>query len=472
MQAKYGWGTNPYCYLTGKYGIHPTYIQEMLSDSRYSDEDPLAVIEHLRQVGGKSFSVQTLETGRHFYSGEPSDTWAPASLIAGREVLVLGSGPVWHVIGMPFTSTALIARGLGKSSVYYDPTGQLQSDDRAAHGIPIISGPDQSRAFFSNQFSMKALPAGPINMRKLLFTTSSFDLKNFAERTAVEAAGFELILNPFGKRLTESQVVEFLDNQVVGMVAGVEPLTESVLRRAKSLKVISRCGIGLDNVNLEAAKKLDISVFNTPDAPTRSVAELTLAHILSLARRIPESDRAIRTGKWQAMMGSLLARQTVGVIGFGRIGRMVTHLLRAFDARVLVHDEISVTPEKGVEVVSLERLMMDSDIITLHIPYSPTTHHLINAERLALMKPSALLVNVARGGLIDETALFAALQEKRLAGAALDCFEVEPYSGSLVDCESVQMTAHMGSYAREARGMMEQEACANLVNGLRHHGLV
>lgn len=309
-------------------------------------------------------------------------------------------------------------------------------------------------------------------MQKLLFTTSSFDLENFAERTTIEAAGFELILNPFGKRLTESQVVELLDDQVVGMVAGVEPLTGSVLRGARSLKVISRCGIGLDNVDLKAAKELGISVFNTPDAPTRSVAELTLAHILSLVRRITESDRAIRMGKWQAMMGSLLARQTVGVVGFGRIGRMVTHLLRAFDARVLVHDEMAPAPEQGVEVVSLERLLMDSDIVTLHIPYSPSTHHLINAGRLALMKPSALLVNVARGGLIDETALFAAMQEKRLAGAALDCFEEEPYSGPLVGCEGVQMTAHMGSYAREARAMMEQEACANLLEGLRLHCLV
>lgn len=309
-------------------------------------------------------------------------------------------------------------------------------------------------------------------MQKLLFTTSSFDLKNCADRTALETAGFELILNPFGKRLRESQVVELLDDGVVGMVAGVEPLTESVFRGARSLKVISRCGIGLDNVDLNAAKELGISVFNTPDAPTRSVAELTLAHILSLLRHIAESNQAIRIGKWQAMMGSLLARQTVGVIGFGRIGRMVTHLLLAFDARVLVHDEIAAATEEGVEVVSLDRLLMESDVVTLHIPYTKSTHHLINSERLALMKPSAFIVNVARGGLIDEIALCVALQEKRLAGAALDCFEVEPYSGSLINCEGVQMTAHMGSYAREARAMMEQEACVNLVKGLRYHGLV
>jgi D-3-phosphoglycerate dehydrogenase len=309
------------------------------------------------------------------------------------------------------------------------------------------------------------------NMKKLVFTTSSFDLANLTERPALEAAGFELIVNPYGKRLTEAQAAECLDDQVVGMVAGIEPLTASVLRGAGALKVVSRCGIGLDSVDLTVANELGISVFNTPDAPTRSVAELTLAHILSLARRITESDRSIRLGKWQTLMGSLLARQTVGVVGYGRIGRMVARLLLAFDARVLVCDEIAGDDAGGVQHVSLEVLLKESDIVTLHVPYSSYTHHLINAERLALMKPGALLVNVARGGLIDETALLSALQTNRLAGAALDCFESEPYSGPLLGCEDVQMTAHMGSYAKESRVMMEQEACANLVTGLKKHGL-
>lgn len=308
-------------------------------------------------------------------------------------------------------------------------------------------------------------------MSKLLFTTSTFDLSNLPDRGALEAAGFELIVNPYGKRLTEAQAAECLDDRVVGMVAGVEPLTASVLRGAKSLKVISRCGIGLDSVDLTVANELGISVFNTPDAPTRSVAELTLGHILSLARRIAESDRSIRQGKWQALMGSLLARQTVGVVGYGRIGRLVTLLLQAFGARVLVCDEVAGGDGGDVQHVSLEALLKESDIVTLHVPYSSSTHHLISAERLALMKPGSMLVNVARGGLIDEAALLTALQTGRLAGAALDCFEGEPYSGALLGCENVQMTAHMGSYAKESRAMMEQEACTNLVAGLKQHGL-
>lgn len=310
-----------------------------------------------------------------------------------------------------------------------------------------------------------------MNPYKLLFTTSSFDTENFSERNAVEAAGFQLILNPFGKRLTEHQVAELLDDQVVGMVAGIEPLTKPVLSGARSLRVISRCGIGLDNVDLEAAKELGISVFNTPDAPTISVAELTLAHILSLARRTTECDRSIRQGTWKALMGCLLARQTVGVIGYGRIGQAVARLLRVFGARVLVYDTRSIETVEGIELVAIEELLSRSDIVTLHVPYSSDTHYLINAERFALMKPTALLVNVARGGLIDEAALCAVLRENRLGGVALDCFEQEPYTGPLLQFENVQATAHMGSYAREARAMMEAEACAALVKGLRQHGL-
>ena len=308
-------------------------------------------------------------------------------------------------------------------------------------------------------------------MPKIVFTTSLFNLDNLAERDAIEKAGYELVLNPYGRRLTELQLSEILDEMVVGMVAGVEPITAAVLKKARSLKVISRCGIGMDNVDIETARSLGISLFNTPDSPTISVAELTLAHIMSLVRRVSEADRAIRKGQWEPMMGSLLAKQIVGVIGFGRIGQAVTRLLTVFGAHVLVYDIMTKSVD-SIELVNLEELLTRSDIVTLHVPYTADTHHLINTERIALMKPTALLVNVARGGLIDELALFTALQENRLGGAALDCFKQEPYSGPLLALENVQMTAHMGSYAREARAMMEQEAGENLVRGLRAHGLL
>jgi D-3-phosphoglycerate dehydrogenase len=306
-----------------------------------------------------------------------------------------------------------------------------------------------------------------------MFTTSSFDLAHFSDRAAVEEAGFDVVLNPYGKRLTESQIAELLQDDVVGIVAGLEPLTAAVLGGAKSLKIIARCGIGLDNVDLAAAAARGISVFSTPDAPTRSVAELTLAHILSAARRITECDRAIRQGKWQPLMGSLLSRQTVGIVGFGRIGKTVARLLRAFEPRVLACDAAPVRDtDTAVQMVSFETLLRESDIVTLHVPYDKTTHHLIDERALSSMKAGALLVNVSRGGLVDEAALLAALQAGHLSGAAIDCFEVEPYTGSLLSSDRVQMTAHMGSYAREARALQEREACDALVRGLKQHGLL
>lgn len=310
-------------------------------------------------------------------------------------------------------------------------------------------------------------------MARIVITTSTFDLANFREREVVEAAGYEVVLNPRGQRLTEAEVTELLKSGVVGMIAGVEPLTRPVLEGAPSLKVIARCGAGVDNVDLDAARSLGITVCSTPDAPTRAVAELTVAHILSLARRVAESDRSIRRGSWQPFKGSLIASQTIGIVGFGRIGRMVARLLSAFEARLLACDVAFAHNTPGSpEFMPLPALLAQSNIVTLHVPYTAATHHLIDANAISGMKQGALLVNVARGGLIDEPALLQALRSGRLGGAALDCFEQEPYAGPLLECENLQASAHMGSYAREARAIMETEASAALVAGLRQHSLL
>lgn len=309
-------------------------------------------------------------------------------------------------------------------------------------------------------------------MKKILISTSSFDLTNFIEYESVVKAGFEIILNPFKKKMTEEQISSFMDGNVVAMIAGTEPITEDVMQRAPALKIIIRCGIGIDNVDLLAAKKLGILVFNTPDAPTRSVAELTLGHILSLLRRIAESDRMIRAGEWKSLMGSLLFGQTVGVIGFGRIGKMVSRLLIAFGAKVLVYDVYPQIGFDGVEIVTKERIFAESDILTLHLPYTKENHHLISKKAFSQMKPGALIVNVSRGGLIDDVALYEAIKNKSISGAALDCFEQEPYQGPLAGCEEVQLTAHMGSYASQSRVKQEQDSCEVLVRELKSINLI
>jgi len=305
---------------------------------------------------------------------------------------------------------------------------------------------------------------------QVLISTSSFNLANFAQLSDLKKAGVEVKLNPFAARLTEEQVIDLLGTDTIGLIAGLEPLTQNVLKSAKSLKVIARVGTGLDSVDLVAAKELEIIVLNTPDAPTKAVAELTIAHILGLLRHVSQADRQIRSGVWKGLMGSLLETKTVGIVGFGRIGKRVATLLSAFGASVIISD--AQVKSGDFENVGLDELCTRSDIVSLHLPYSEATHHIIDEKRMNLMKKGSFIVNISRGGLVDEAMLLVALKSGHIAGAALDCFEQEPYEGELRNLENVQITAHMGSYARETRDLMEQEASRLLVNALHEKNLL
>jgi D-3-phosphoglycerate dehydrogenase len=306
---------------------------------------------------------------------------------------------------------------------------------------------------------------------KVLITTSSFNLGNFAQAKSLHDAGISIEVNPHGRRLSEDEVAELVATDVIAILAGLEPLTDRVLSNAKSLRVIARCGTGLDSVDLQAASRLGIDVFNTPDAPTQAVAELTIAHMLNSLRHISTTDSNMRSGKWTPTMGSLLATKTVGLIGVGRIGSAVAKLAQAFGARVIGFDPV-VSSHNSVELLSLDEVLNQANIVSLHVPINDQTHHIVNASAISRMKPGSIVVNVSRGGLIDESALLDALKSQHLSGAALDCFEDEPYSGPLLQLPGVHVTAHMGSYARETRDLMEVEASTNLVNGLRKRGLI
>ena len=305
---------------------------------------------------------------------------------------------------------------------------------------------------------------------QILISTSSFNLDNFYELSVIRSSGIEVKLNPFKTRLTEDQVIELLGADSVGLIAGLESLNSRVLRSATALKVIARVGTGLDSVDLGEAAKLGIKVLNTPDAPTSAVAELTLGHILGLLRNIAKADRQIRDNKWQGQMGSLLETKTVGVVGFGRIGQRVAKLVASFGAKVIVSDPYTDTTE--YENCALDELCQRVDVLTLHLPYVEKTHNLIGSRQFQLMKKGSFVINVSRGGLIDEIALLQALESDHIAGAALDCFEQEPYFGPLSKIKNVQMTAHMGTYARETRDQMEREASLLLVKALREMKIV
>ena len=300
----------------------------------------------------------------------------------------------------------------------------------------------------------------------VLLSVSSFGAAGDGPVRLLESAGFDVIPNPHGRKLREEEIAELIVD-VDAVIAGTEPLNAAVLERAGRLRVISRVGVGLENVDLNAALRMGIVVRNTPEALTDAVAELTLGGLLSVLRQIGRMDRDMHAGAWERQMGGLLRGRTVGIVGLGRIGRRLAELLHPFEVRIIGSDrapDAGVAAHLGVTYVELDELLAESDVVSLHLP--GMSDALIGERELALMKPGSILINASRGGLVDEAALHAAIAEDRLAGAYLDTFATEPYDGPLRELPTVILTPHAGSYAAEARERMETEAVQNLVDAL------
>ena len=276
-------------------------------------------------------------------------------------------------------------------------------------------------------------------------------------------SGCTVIDNPYKRKLTKNESIELLSDGMTGLIAGLEPLDRDVLRHS-SLKVISRCGIGLDNINLTAAKELGIVVRNTPDAPTISVAELTIGALLSLLRDIPLANQDIHHKNWTERTGVQLSGKTVLIIGFGRIGRYLTKLLKPFDVTLLAVDPALSGRVDGVTIVTLQEGLPQADIICLHLSGS---EQVIGKEEFSIMKQGVYILNATRGGIVNEDDLIEALKSKKIRGAWLDVFSQEPYSGPLIEFPQVILTPHAGSYTQEARVRMERETVDNLLAELK-----
>jgi D-3-phosphoglycerate dehydrogenase len=302
---------------------------------------------------------------------------------------------------------------------------------------------------------------------KTLITTSSFDAGNGAAIKLIEDGDLEYILNPFRRKLDETELIALLEqHKPEFLIAGTETISRKTLEISKLyLKIISRCGVGMDNVDLKAANELGIKVFNTPDAPTQAVAELTIGVMLDLLRNISKSDRGVRTGDFAKSMGALLSGKTVGIIGCGRIGSAVAKLVKSFGAIAIGYDKYLKT-HIDITLLSFDELLARSDIISLHIPYSEEDRHIINASAIVKMKRGAILLNISRGGLVDEDALHHALISGAISSAGIDCFEGEPYSGKLTALENVVLTPHIGSYATEARLKQEIDSVKNILDNI------
>ena len=303
-------------------------------------------------------------------------------------------------------------------------------------------------------------------MSRALITTVPFGEVDPASLVLLDDAGIEYVINPIGRRLTEEELVSLVPGFDV-LIAGTGPITERVLEAAPQLRLISRVGVGLDNVDLLAARSRGIAVAYTPEGPADAVAELTIGLALSLLRGVHLANTAIRHGVWKRIQGRRLAQVTVGVVGVGRIGRRVIRLLAAFGARILANDLEPVSLEETVRWVDKPTLYRQADVVTLHVPLTRLTRNLLGRAELAMMQPSALLINTCRGGVVTEAALAMALRDGQIAGAAVDTFTDEPYHGELVNVDTCLITAHMGSMSADCRLRMEYGAARNAVAFLR-----
>ena len=310
----------------------------------------------------------------------------------------------------------------------------------------------------------------------ILVTTIPFGEKDRRPLEILESVGAEVQINPLGRKLTESDLADLIPGTDI-LIAGTEPITESVLDRANQLKLIARVGIGLDSVDLLAARARGIAVSYTPDAPSPAVAELTIGLMIDLLRNAHVSNLRLHQGDWYRYFGKRLTEVIIGIIGLGRIGRRVIKHLGGFDCQsILVNDinpevETPKHPNCKVQRVHLDQIFHEADVISIHVPLNRTTKDLITSREIEKMKPDVLLINTSRGGIINESDLYDALNADRIGGAAIDVFEREPYRGSLKTVDTCLLPAHMGSMSVDCRTQMELEACEEAARFIRHQPL-
>jgi D-3-phosphoglycerate dehydrogenase len=277
----------------------------------------------------------------------------------------------------------------------------------------------------------------------------------------------QVTFNDSGKQLEGDELVDFLKGHSKAITA-LEKINESILSRLPELRVIGKYGVGLDMIDLRAMERYGVRLGWRPGVNKRSAAELTLAFILMMLRGIPKASAEVRSGIWHQYTGSLLTGRTVGIIGCGNIGKDLVKLLEPFQCQILIHDialDCDFNSKYNIQPWPIEDLLKHSDIVTLHLPLNTSTHNIISADRLALMKPSAILINAARGGLVDEGALKLVLSANKIAGAAFDVFHEEPPSDhALIASPNFLATPHIGGSSKEAILAMGRAAIEGLDN--------
>jgi len=307
---------------------------------------------------------------------------------------------------------------------------------------------------------------------RVLVTPNSYGKYDQKLKNDLEGLVGEVIYNTTGKPLSSSHVARLLPG-IDGYIAGLDQIDRSALNAADRLKIIARYGVGIDKVDLIAAREKGIIVSNTPGANSASVAELALSLILMLARQIPTAMLSVKKGDWPRLPGVSLEGKTIGILGLGAIGKKLAERLISFNCQVLAHDPFAdeeFAKEHHVKLVSLDHLTVQSDFLSLHLPVLPETRGIVNRKFLERMKKGAYIINTSRGEIVDETALLDALNSNHISGAALDAFSKEPpdTNNPLLSLPQVICTPHLGAQtdgATSNMGSMALKECLNVLKG-------
>jgi D-3-phosphoglycerate dehydrogenase len=290
-------------------------------------------------------------------------------------------------------------------------------------------------------------------------------------KDVLEKNGLKVTYEP---EITPEQIAEKIGNFQVVVVRSRTKMTRELVEKADKCQIIARVGVGLDNIDQDAAKEKNIRVINAVEGAITAVAELVIGLMLSMAREIPRADREIRNGNWikKELMGSELQGKYLGIVGLGNIGKRLGKLAKSLHMNIIGYDVVPIDDEFSKEVglmkADLDTLLSSADYVSLHVPLLENTHHMINAEKLKLMKNTARIINTSRGGVIDEEALYNSLKDGSLAGAALDVFEAEPAIGNrLITLPNFVATPHMGAQTKEAQLLAANIIAEKIIQILR-----
>ena len=306
---------------------------------------------------------------------------------------------------------------------------------------------------------------------KILITPRSFASFSDKPLKMLTERNYKIKRNITGRPYKKEEMLKLI-RDVDGIIIGIDELSAEIIEEANELKVISKYGIGLDNIDINMATNKKIVVTNTPTANVDAVADLAFGLILSLARRIPEADKKTKSGEWEKIIGKSVWKKTIGIIGLGKIGKQVVKRAQGFEMNILVFRRNIFKDKKfaqkyGIKYVNLEKLLQKSDYITIHVPLNDATRNMISYEELEKIKESAFLINTSRGGIVNEEALYNALRNNKLRGTALDVYVNEPPGKSpLMELDNVIMTPHIGAYTEEAIENMGIQAAQNLIDVL------